>query len=144
MIYRSLDIECDRLKLVIKGHFLPFYPPPFPLKNLKNQSLEKWKKIAGYIIILHICTKTQNHITVSEIQSETDKKFCHFGPFFALFTPLLTLKIKIWKKKMHGNIILLHMCTMNQDHMMYGSWDIRYNGQNVFVILGHFLPFSPH
>ena len=27
MIYHSWDIECDRLKLVITGHFLPFYPP---------------------------------------------------------------------------------------------------------------------
>ena len=26
MIYISWDIECDKLKLVILGHFLPFYP----------------------------------------------------------------------------------------------------------------------
>ena len=31
MIYSSWDVECDRLKLVIMGHFLPFTPPP-PLK----------------------------------------------------------------------------------------------------------------
>ena len=50
--------------------------------------------------------------------------FCHLRPFFAFFTPLLTSKIQIWKKnakKIPGNIIFLHMCTINQDHMMHGS-----------------------
>ena len=28
IIYNFWDIECDRLKLVIMGHFLPFYFPP--------------------------------------------------------------------------------------------------------------------
>ena len=44
----------------------------------------------------------------------------------------------MWKTS--GDIILLHMGTINQDHMMYGSWDIK---DRVFVILGHFLPFDP-
>ena len=59
--------------------------------------------------------------TVS-IWSVTDIIFCHFMPFFA-FAPLLTPKIKIWKKctKTPGDIILLHMSTINQDRMMYGS-----------------------
>ena len=45
--------------------------------------------------------------------------FSHFGSFFALL--LLTPKIKIWKKKMEkkpGATILLHICTINGDHMM--------------------------
>ena len=50
MIYSSGDIECDRPKLVIIGHFLPFYPPPPPTKKNKNknknQNFEKMKKIA--------------------------------------------------------------------------------------------------
>ena len=31
------------------------------LKNPKNQNFEKMKKIAGDIIILHMCTKNHNH-----------------------------------------------------------------------------------
>ena len=65
MIYSSWDIERERLKLVILGHFLPFYPSNDP----ENQNFQKMKK-------------------------------------------------------MSGNIILLHMCIINEDHMMYGSWDI--------------------
>ena len=29
---------------------------------------------------------------------------------------------------MPGDIILLHMCTLNEDHMVYGSSDVRHNG----------------
>ena len=33
------------------------------------------------------------------------------------------------------------MCTINEDHIVYCSWDIRCDGQ-LFVILDHFLPFD--
>ena len=42
-----------------------------------------------------------------------------------------------------GDIILLHMHTINEDHMMYGSWDIKTQQTEFFVILGYFLPFYP-
>ena len=39
MIYSSWDIKNDGLKLIILGHFLPFYA----LKNPENQNFEKMK-----------------------------------------------------------------------------------------------------
>ena len=36
--------EFDRLKLVIMGHFLPFYPP----NNPENQNFEKMGKASGW------------------------------------------------------------------------------------------------
>ena len=56
MIYSSWDTECDSLKLVILGHFLPFYPS----KNPKIKILKKWKNSWNYQH-LHVCTKKQNH-----------------------------------------------------------------------------------
>ena len=49
--------------------------------------------------------------------------FLLFWAIFCPFTLLITQKIKIWKiyKKPPGNIILLHMCTINEVHMMHGS-----------------------
>ena len=69
--------------------------------------------------------------------------FSSFQAIFCSFAPLLTSKTKIWKKckKTPGDIILLHMCTINQDHMMYGSYDMKFNKQNFFVFLGNFLSF---
>ena len=71
-----LEIECDRLKLVIMGHFslLPvslLTPPP----KKKEKKKKKWSKIAGNIIISHCVSKTTIIWgTVPEIQSETHKK----------------------------------------------------------------------
>ena len=77
------------------------------------------KKVPGDVIILHMCTKNQNHdLMIPEIWNAADIVFCHFGLFFA---PLQPRKLKFWKnekKKSTGNIILLHICTINEDHMM--------------------------
>ena len=35
-------------------------------------------------------------------------------------------------KKFAGDIITLHMCTKNHNHMMYGSWDTEWNRQTKF------------
>ena len=52
-------------------------------------------------------------------------------------SPLTTWKIKLLKlKKTPEDIIILHILTINDNHMMYGSWDMEYNRQN-------FLPFYP-
>ena len=63
--------------------------------------------------------------------------FLSFQAIFCFFAQLLTTTIIMWQKckKTPGYIILLHMCTINQDHMMYGSWDMKFNRQNFLVIL---------
>ena len=43
-----------------------------------------------------------------------------------------------------GDVIILHMCTKNHNHMMYASWDMEYDRHKFFVILGHFFPFYPN
>ena len=71
---------------------------------------------------------------VPEIWSMTDKIFCHFGLFYALLQPR---KSKLWKneKKIPGYIIILHMCIINDNHIIYGSWDDKCDWQ--------FLSFYP-
>ena len=70
----------------------------------------------------------------------------NFLLFWAIFCPLTLLtiqKIKILKKqKKPGDIIILHLCTANVDHMMYGSWDIKCDRQNFLSFwASFFLPF---
>ena len=78
----------------------------------------------------------------------TDIIFCHFRLFF-VFAPLLTLKIKISKKckKIPGDIVLLHICTINQDHMhpWYDVCFLRYDVQQteLFCHLGPFFSLYP-
>ena len=56
MIYSSWNIKQNRLKLIILGHFFPFYPP----KNKKSK-FKKNEKAHGNIISLHMWTINDNH-----------------------------------------------------------------------------------
>ena len=58
-----------------------------------------------------------------------------------------SLRYKVWgtndikkMRKTPGNIIL-HLCTTEDDYMMYGSWDIKCDNF-FFVNLGYFCPFA--
>ena len=46
-------------------------------------------------------------------------------------------------KKTPGDIIILHRCTINDNHMMYGSWDTEYDRQNFLSFWTIFCPFIP-
>ena len=56
---------------------------------------------------------------VPEIQNDIDRILCHFGPF----SPLAIQKIKNFEKMKNipANSIILKMCTINHNHMMFGS-----------------------
>ena len=72
------------------------------------------------------------------------RNFQHFGPFFRPFSPLITWKIKILTfKKAPGGIIILHICTINDHHMMHGSWDMECNKHNFLSFWMVFCPFTP-
>ena len=51
-----------------------------------------------------------------------------------------------WKnqnfEKTPGDIIILYMCTINDNHMMYGSWDMECDRQNFLSFLGFELTFQ--
>ena len=87
----------DRQKfLSLWAIFCPFSPPT----SLKVKVL-KLKKTPGNIIILHICTISDNdnhRCIVPEIYIAKDILFCHSEPFFALllYGPR---KSKFWKNE---------------------------------------------
>ena len=47
------------------------------------------------------------------------------------------------RKKTPGGIILLHICTINENHIMYGSSDMEHDGQNFLSSWTIFCPFIP-
>ena len=102
------------------------------------------KKSSGDVIILNLCNKKNDHMMRAYSDTECGRnKFLSFQAIFCSFRPLLTPKYKILKKcKKHQEIfyILLHMCAINQDHMIYGSWDIKVLRTEFFIVLGHFCP----
>ena len=46
-------------------------------------------------------------------------------------------------KKTPGYIIILHVCTLNGNHMMYGSRDMEHDRQNFLSFWTIFCPFPP-
>ena len=115
-----------------------------------------------------MCIKNHNHMMYASWDMECDRQnflsfwviFCSFTQLtlvhhkwqscdvcpFCPFNPpsLTTWKIKILKKwkKVYKDIIILHMCTINENHMMYGSWDTGCNRHD-FSRFEPFLPFHP-
>ena len=57
------------------------------------------------------------------MRSVTGRIFCHFRPFFAWFYSPNNPKNETFEKlkKTTGDIINLHMCPINENHMMYVS-----------------------
>ena len=68
----------------------------------------------------------------------------HFGPFiFGPFYPTKNLKNKIFsktEKKNTRSVIILDLCTTNDNHMMYGSWYMEHDTE-FFVMADYFLHF---
>ena len=129
MMYSSWDVARNRQNLL---SFWAIFCTFTPVTTQKIKILKKWKKHLE-ILSLYTCVPKMTIIWCMdlEIWSVTDKVFCHFRPFFAL--------LAISKRKT-GDIIILHMCTINENHMMYGSWDI---WSATDRILCHFC-FLPH
>ena len=134
MVYSSWCMGATHNFLSFWVIFCPF----IPLTNQKAKILKKYKKTRE-ILSFYICLPQMTIIwfKVPEIWSTTGKVFSHFGPFFVLL-----LKNQNFEKKRKPGVIILPLCTTNDNHMMlYGSLDISYNGQGYLgSIFCHFDP----
>ena len=80
---------------------------------------------------------------VPEIRIATNRIFCHFVPFFPLLPPNKPKNQNFEKlKETPRYIIILHMYTVNDNHMMYSSWDMERHGQNFLSFWTIFCPFT--
>ena len=81
------------------------------------------KNIAGDISILHKCTKHHHHevrfLRYGVRQTDFFVILGHFLPFYPTNNPKNQDFEKM--KRTSGDVIILHMCTKNHDHMMYAS-----------------------
>ena len=120
-------------------HFLPFDPP----NNLESQNFDKVKKHLE-ILSLYTCLPPMTILQcmVSEILSATERTFCHFGLFFALLPPRNPKNQNFEKmKKAPGDIIILHMSTINKTWCIIP--EIWSTTQNLFSFWTIFCPYAP-
>ena len=86
-------------------------------------------KIIWYMVSWNIRRNRQKLLTFCA-------NFLPFQPFDKLENQNFNIERNIWK------YIILHIYTINENHMMYGSWDMECD-RHFFVILDHFFPFYP-
>ena len=118
MRHSSWDIELDRhICLSFWAMFYPFTP----LTTQKRKTLKKWKRHLD-MPLFYTCLPKIKMIwwMFPEIWNAKDIYFCHFGPFSALLPHYWPRKLKFWKSvRTPGDIIFLHVCTINEDQMMH-------------------------
>ena len=114
--FLSYGVQWTNFFFILDKFCLPFYPS----NNPKNQNFEKMKTTPRDIIILHMCTINEKSYDHSWDMERDGQNFLSFWTMFCTFTLLTTQKIKILKKmkKISGDIIILHMCTINDNRMM--------------------------
>ena len=146
--YGSWGMEWDIQNFfVILGHFLPFNPPPPPSPspyNPENQNFKNPNEVSGDVIISHKCTINADHIMYGSWDiRHSGQSFLSFRVIFCLLTNLTTQKNQNFEKrnKKPGYIIILHLCTTNDNHMMYGSCDIEQD--IIFCHFGLFFALLP-
>ena len=106
---------------------LPFDP--------KNPNLKNKKKNMPGDIISHLCNhKWSYDVWFLEYGPWQTDFFVILGHFFSLY-PTNNLKNQNFEKmiKKPEDTIILPLCTTNDNHMMYGSWDIKCD-RNFFLI----------
>ena len=103
------------------------------------------KKMPGHTIILHRCIKNENHMMYGSWEMECARhNFLSFWAILYTFTLLTIQEITILKKmKKTLEDIKLKLCTTNDDHMIYGSWDVESNIHNFLLFWAIFCPFMP-
>ena len=114
---------------------LPFnHPPPSPL-TAQKWKVQKNKKIKNHDQIIYFSW---------DMAHDGCNCYISFWAVFALLPSLTAQKIKVSEnKKVSGDIIILHNCTKNHDHMLYCSWHMTRDRCNYFSSWAIFCPFTP-
>ena len=122
MMYSCWDMKCNR------QNYLSFWVSlcPFtPTINPKNQNIYKNEnKTPGDVIILHKSAKIMIiwHLTDVIV-------ILILGYFLTFYLHNSPKNLNFYKiKKVLWEIIILHKCTKNHDHMLYCSWDMACDG----------------
>ena len=127
------------------SHLEPFFallPPLTPLMIPNIKILKKMKKMPGDIIFLyiHMYHKWRSYdiwfLKYKVRQTEISDIMGHFLPF----QPLDNLENQSLDIEKSTWCYYFTHCTINDNRMMYGSWDVLDNRQ-FFAILNRFLPF---
>ena len=129
MMYGSWDTEHERQDFL---SFSTIFCPFTPKQPKKSKFWKNGKKTWRYYHFKHVYHKWQSY-DVWFLRYRVRKTECfvildHSLPFY----PLNNAKNQNFEKlkESPGVIIILHKCTINDNNLMYGSWDMKRDRQN--------------
>ena len=124
-------IECDRLKLVIMGHFSPFYHllSSKPNKSEIWRNEEKEKNCWRYHHFTYVYQK-HNHMRYGSWNTEWDRQ--NILSSLVIFYPLLPAKSKFWKNE-KSNCICYHFTHVYHKSWSYDICFLRYKARQDFL-----------
>ena len=138
MMYGFWEMECDRIFSGV-GLFFALLPP----NNPENQNFEKintWR----YYDFTHVYHKWQSYDIWFLSMESYGKNFVILDRFLLFYPNNNSQNQNFLKmKEISRDIIILHMCTINDMYKMHGSWDMERNKQNFLSLWTIFLPFYP-
>ena len=119
------------------GPFLALLPHYRPRKSkFPKNGKSTWR-------YYHFTNINASHMIYGSSDMECNRQnFLSFWTIFCLFTPKNQNFEKM--KKLPGDIITLHRCNINDNHMMYGSWNTKCIRQNFLSLWTIFFFYSPH
>ena len=88
----------------------------------------------------HPLTHTRTH-THTHKHTHTNTHYLRISFWHLLINFEKSKKSEFWKKKIVGDIIILHMRTKNHNHMRCSSWDTQWN--KIFCDFGSFFALLP-
>ena len=126
-------------------HFRQFFAPLPPLQLEKSKFWKNEKTTCWYYHFTHVYHKWQSHDVWFLSYEVWPTQFFVILDCFLPFYPPNNQKNQNFEKmkKTPGDITTLNMCNKNDNHMMYGSWDIAHDEHNFFIIWIVFCTFTP-
>ena len=125
-------------------HSRPFFAFLPPQQSKKSKFWQNKKKFWRYHFA-HVYHKCQSYdVWFLRYEAWQTELFVILDCFLPFYPPDNQKNQNFEKlKKAPGDIIILHLWTINDNQIMYGSWDIEHDRHILFVILDHFLLFYP-
>ena len=125
------------------GLFFALLPPYGPRKST---FCENEKNTWRYYHFTNVYHKQKSYdVWFLRYGVQQTEFFVILGHFLPFYPPNNTKNQNFEKtKKALGDIIILHMCTINDNRMMYSSWNMEHDGQNFLSLLTIFCSFPPN
>ena len=103
----------------------------YPFTHVWDIMILSFYKHKWDIIPLHISHKWQSYdVWFLRYQARWTEVFVILDHFVPFYPPNNPNNQNFEMKKTPGDIIILHKCTINDNHMIYGSWDMKHDRQN--------------